>query len=56
MNWADEGHTHKRRVQNGPAALKRRRQQALYTLEKVAEPDGRQQAEIEILQKRVGRG
>lgn len=48
--------SHKRRVANGLHALKRRRQQALFTLEKVAEPDERQQAEIEILQKRVGRG
>lgn len=55
-NWADEGHTHKRRVRNGLAALKDRRLVALNTLEKVAEPDKRQQAEIEILQKRVGRG
>ena len=49
-------HTHKRRVRNGPEALKDRRSLALNTLEQVKEPNERQQAEIEILQKRTGHG
>lgn len=48
--------SHRRHVTNGPIALKHRRLQALLTLEKIAEPNERQQAEIEILQERVGRG
>jgi len=42
-------------VSKGAAALKRRRVQALYTLEQVKEPNKRQAAEIEVLQKRIGR-
>ena len=49
-------HTHKRRVGKGASALKQRRTIALITLEGVAEPNQRQQAEIETLRKRVGRG
>lgn len=49
-------HTHKRRVAKGASALKHRRTMALIKLEQVAEPDKRQLAEIETLQKRVGRG
>ena len=49
-------HTHKRRVAKGAAALKHRRTIALTTLEQVKDPDKRQLAEIETLQKRVGRG
>jgi hypothetical protein len=49
-------HTHKRRVGKGAGALKQRRTIALITLEGVAEPNQRQQAEIETLRKRVGRG
>lgn len=54
-SWADQEHTHKRRIGKGRYALKRRRQQALYNLEKVAEPNERQQEEIETLQKRINR-
>lgn len=49
-------HTHKRRVAKGAGALKTRRVIALETLLRVKDPDKRQQAEIETLQKRVGRG
>jgi len=55
MSEGKKMHTHKRRVQNGPAALKRRRSIALENLLKVKEPDKRQATEIEVLQKRVGR-
>ena len=48
-------HTHKRRVGKGPLAAKRRRQGALDRLLAVKEPNKRQAAEIEVLQKRVGR-
>lgn len=48
-------HTHKRRVGKGRHALRRRREGALYLLEKVEEPNERQQTEIETLQKRIGR-
>lgn len=47
--------SHKRRVGKGPAALKRRRTVALDNLLRVKSPDKRQQAEIEVLQKRVGK-
>ena len=49
-------HTHKRRVRKGPEALKHRRVIALDNLLKVKDPDKRQAAEVETLQKRVGRG
>ncbi len=52
---ADKQHTHRRRVAVGALALKRRRQGALDRLLEVKEPNKRQQAEIETLQKRVGR-
>ena len=45
--------THKRRVRNGPEALKLRRSIALDNLLKVKDPDERQAAEIETLQKRT---
>lgn len=48
-------HTHKQRVGKGAHALKRRRTNALDNLLKVKDPDKRQTAEIETLQKRVGR-
>ena len=51
-----KAHTHRRRVANGAHALKRRRQGALDRLLKVKEPNKREQAEIETLQKRTGRG
>ena len=38
-----------------PQALKRRRQVALDNLLRVKDPDKRQKAEIEVLQKRVGK-
>ncbi len=47
----NQNHTRK-----GRAAAKSRREVALNTLFKVQEPNKRQLAEIEILQKRVGRG
>ena len=53
--WADQPKSHSRRVGKGPQALKRRRQQALYNLEQVKEPDKRQQEEIAVLQKRTSR-
>jgi len=53
---ANKQHTHRRRVAVGASALKRRRQGALDRLLEVKEPNKRQQAEIETLQKRVGRG
>lgn len=49
-------HTHKRRVANGAYALKRRRTGALERLLEVKEPNKRQAAEIETLQKRTSRG
>jgi hypothetical protein len=49
-------HTHKRRVGKGASALKQRRTIALITLERVAEPNKRQQAEIETLRSRTSRG
>lgn len=48
--------THKRHVQAGPAALKRRRIVALDNLLKVKDPDKRQAAEIETLQAKTSRG
>ena len=53
---ADKQHTHRRRVACGAYALKRRRQGALDRLLEVKEPNKRELAEIETLQKRVGRG
>jgi len=53
---AKKVHTHRRRVACGAHALKRRRQGALDRLLGVKEPNTRQQAEIETLQKRTGRG
>lgn len=47
--------SHKRRVGKGPHALKRRRTVALENLLRVKDPDKRQKAEIEVLQKRVGK-
>ena len=49
-------HTHRRRIRNGPLALKDRRVIALDNLLKVKDPDKRQAAEIESLQKRTSRG
>ena len=48
-------HTHKRRIGKGRYALKRRQEGALDRLEKVEKPNKRELAEIEILQKRIGR-
>ena len=56
MSEGKKMHTHKRRVRNGPVALKDRRLVALNTLEQVKEPNERQLAEIETLQKRTGHG
>lgn len=55
MSEGKKMHTHKRRVRNGPLALKGRRENALDNLLKVKSPDKRQTAEIEILHKRIGR-
>ena len=52
----EEVHSHRRRVGKGAYALKRRRTIALDNLLRVKDPDKRQTAEIETLQKRVGRG
>ncbi len=54
MSKGKKMHTHKRRVRNGPLALKGRRENALDNLLKVKDPDKRQAAEIETLQKRIG--
>jgi len=53
---ASKQHTHKRRVRNGPEALKSRRVVALEGLLGVEDPDKRQAAEIETLEKRTSRG
>lgn len=53
---ADKQHTHRRRVAKGAHALKRRRQGALDRLLEVEKANKRELAEIETLQKRVGRG
>ena len=55
MSEGKKMHTHKRRVRNGPLALKGRRVLALDNLLKVKDPDKRQTAEIETLQKRTAR-
>ena len=56
MSEGKKMHTHKRRVRNGPLALKDRRVIALDNLLKVKDPDKREEAEIETLQKRTSRG
>lgn len=56
MSEGKKMHTHRRRVRNGPLALKDRRMVALDALEEVKEPNKRQLAEIETLQTRTRRG
>jgi len=56
VSWKDQPKSHRRRVGKGSYALKRRRTIALDNLLKIKDPDKRELAEIETLQKRTARG